>query len=49
MMFSVSHFSHSLSSSNLVLVPTANMEEVGFMTYTAANHQGAIEIESFGL
>ena len=27
----------------LVHVPSTNMEEAGFMTYTAAHHQGAIE------
>ena len=29
---------------NLVHVPSTTMEEVGFMTYTAASHQEAIEL-----
>ena len=32
-----------IPSTDLVHVPSANMEEVGFMTCTAASHQGAVE------
>ena len=31
---------------SLVHVPSANTEEEGFMTYTAARHQGAIKMSS---
>ena len=29
---------------HFINVPSANMEEAGFMTWTAANHQGAIKM-----